>query len=54
MIPLRYYIPTNLIHNSLHKKKDKELVVVKGDAVIDPGTVVVHLLDTPGHTDWVG
>ena len=35
-------------------EEDKELLISLSNTVVDPGTVVVHLLDTPGHTDWVG
>ena len=31
------------IEETVQEEEDEELVVVKGDTVVDPGTVVVHL-----------
>ena len=34
------------VQETIEEKEDKELVVVEGDTVVHPGTVVVHLEDT--------
>ena len=34
------------IEETVQEEQDEELVVVEGDTVVDPGTVVVHLQDT--------
>ena len=34
------------VEEAVQEEQDEELVVVEGDTVVDPGTVVVHLQDT--------
>jgi len=34
------------VGEAIEEEEDEELVVVERDAVVDPGTVVVHLQDT--------
>ena len=34
------------IGETVEEEEDEELVVVEGDTVVNPGTVVVHLEDT--------
>ena len=34
------------VGETIEEEEDEELVVVEGDAVVDPGTVMIHLEDT--------
>ena len=48
-VPSRYF---KYMYLSTHSEKDEILLVVFSDAVVDPGTVVVHFADaSPANTE---